>query len=641
MSLTFKLVRSLTRFVVFIFFGEVDIAGMENLAKHGPVILVGKIMHGIPVVRAADKARGPPSSEAKLVDFRSDSNIVVGTSECQFMSSVKVSESLVTKGLGCAPLQIVEVLSDTEVRVKPPVKHEDEPDALTPLALVFPSPVGFKILPKIDQSEMFAKTFDALGAGKCVCLFPEGGSSDRTDLLPLKAGVSVMALGAAAQGTKVHVVPFGLNYNQASAWRSRVLVDVGQPIPIPNHVLEDFRQGKKREAYAEFLTMVESGLRGVTLNAPDQQTLAVLKCMRRMYQGEVELAPKRFMELNRKFVLAFHKFRTNEEFLHLVELIDEYLEDIKYLSVRDKEVAKFQGVGSLCTSLVSLFKLMGSLLEVSVLFLFSVPAFVVFAPMLLRINRVVKKEVSKALAGSTVKVKAHDVVASQKIMGAVIWYPITVLVWALVLVLVGGLLQFLLPGNAHTAHLIWILPVAFLVGIVPYSYMSIRAMDWAVRARKRQPSQWLIAKAICRSESKSVAGRLRQRRRQLVLEIQEFFEFVVVPQMEEWRVDPIVHRQTIVDRRRPSEVKRALAISTSIRAKDFEAQVMMEATTVPKSPSPRNKVMQQGGEFKPRSSSMDLVRRKSGIREAVKNMQDNVVGSAFGSTHDDDGTEDN
>lgn len=42
MSLTFKVVRSLTRFVVFIFFGEVDIAGMENLAKHGPVILVGK-----------------------------------------------------------------------------------------------------------------------------------------------------------------------------------------------------------------------------------------------------------------------------------------------------------------------------------------------------------------------------------------------------------------------------------------------------------------------------------------------------------------------------------------------------------------------------------------------------------------------
>ena len=38
--------------------------------------------------------------------------------------------------------------------------------------------------------------FDHLLDDGCIGIFPEGGSHDRPDLLPLKAGVAVMALGA-------------------------------------------------------------------------------------------------------------------------------------------------------------------------------------------------------------------------------------------------------------------------------------------------------------------------------------------------------------------------------------------------------------------------------------------------------------
>ncbi len=40
---------------------------------------------------------------------------------------------------------------------------------------------------------------ESLSRGACICLFPEGGSHDRSDLLPLKAGVAVMALTAQAR----------------------------------------------------------------------------------------------------------------------------------------------------------------------------------------------------------------------------------------------------------------------------------------------------------------------------------------------------------------------------------------------------------------------------------------------------------
>jgi len=43
---------------------------------------------------------------------------------------------------------------------------------------------------------MYEEVWKALNNNSCIGIFPEGGSHDRTDLLPLKAGICIMALGA-------------------------------------------------------------------------------------------------------------------------------------------------------------------------------------------------------------------------------------------------------------------------------------------------------------------------------------------------------------------------------------------------------------------------------------------------------------
>lgn len=45
---------------------------------------------------------------------------------------------------------------------------------------------SFKVAPKVDQGQVYDKVFDALSHDGCVGIFPEGGSHDRTELLPLK-----------------------------------------------------------------------------------------------------------------------------------------------------------------------------------------------------------------------------------------------------------------------------------------------------------------------------------------------------------------------------------------------------------------------------------------------------------------------
>lgn len=49
--------------------------------------------------------------------------------------------------------------------------------------------IEFKVAPKLDQTEVYDAVHTVLHHGGSIGIFPEGGSHDRTDLLPLKGNV--------------------------------------------------------------------------------------------------------------------------------------------------------------------------------------------------------------------------------------------------------------------------------------------------------------------------------------------------------------------------------------------------------------------------------------------------------------------
>lgn len=119
--------------------------------------------------------------------------------------------------------------------------------------------------------------------------FAPGGSHDRTDLLPLKAGVTIMALGAMASNPnlRLKIVPVGLSYFHAHKFRSRAVVEFGAPLDIPAELVTQFSQGgkDKRAACGQLLDVIYEALKTVTLRTPDFETLMVrffngLRCAR-------------------------------------------------------------------------------------------------------------------------------------------------------------------------------------------------------------------------------------------------------------------------------------------------------------------------------------------------------------------------
>jgi glycerol-3-phosphate O-acyltransferase / dihydroxyacetone phosphate acyltransferase len=113
------------------------------------------------------------------------------------------------------------------------------------------------------NADAFAAIHSALAAEQMVLIFPEGRSWDEPRLAPIKTGTARIALSARQSGVHdVTIVPIGINYERKEGRRSRVLVEVGQPI-----ALDALSQA---QAQVEPLTTeISRRLHAVTLNFDD------------------------------------------------------------------------------------------------------------------------------------------------------------------------------------------------------------------------------------------------------------------------------------------------------------------------------------------------------------------------------------
>lgn len=112
----------------------------------------------------------------------------------------------------------------------------------------------------------FSRCHDLLARGGAIALFPEGQSHNEPALQPLKTGAARIALEARAKnpGLAVRILPVGLLFDAKESFRSRALVQVGEPLdPEPEVALA--REDPVQAARA-LTTRIDAALKEVTLN---------------------------------------------------------------------------------------------------------------------------------------------------------------------------------------------------------------------------------------------------------------------------------------------------------------------------------------------------------------------------------------
>ncbi|PYH97503.1 glycerol-3-phosphate acyltransferase Sct1 [Aspergillus ellipticus CBS 707.79] len=395
-------------------------------------------MGALPVVRSMDHVK-PAKGEIYLPDPENDPTLVRGRGTDFTTDQYMVGGSIILPRVGkTSPEQqaIEEILGPDALRLRKPFKKFEKDH---PLYQALRKGTPFKIAPHINQSKMFAAVYGELIAGGCIGIFPEGGSHDRPSLLPLKAGVAIIALGTLAQDPNcgLSIIPCGMNYFHPNKFRSRAVVEFGNPVQVHPDQIEAFKAGgnSKRNAVGSLLETIQEALTAVTQQAPDHETLMVIQATRRLYKPlRMKLPLPVVIELNRRLLKGYTQFKDEPKVLQLKKAISDYNRRLRALGVRDHQV-EWGDVKHRPWWLVlgTLLYRVGELLTLAV---GTLPSVALFWPVFVTAKVVSVKKQRKALAGSVVKLEGRDVVGTWKILVAMglapalyTWYTVLVTIW--------------------------------------------------------------------------------------------------------------------------------------------------------------------------------------------------------------------
>lgn len=313
-----------------------------------------------------------------------------------------------------------------------------------------------RLLTKVECSTL---VYRELCDGGCVGIFPEGGSHDRPNLLPLKAGVALIALGTLARQPDcgLSIIPCGLNYFHPNKFRSRAVIEFGNPVQVHPDQIEAFKMGGhlKRNAVGSLLETINGSLAAVTQQAPDRETLMVIQATRRLYKPlRMKLPLAVVIELNRNLLKGYTRFRDEPKVVHLKKAVSDYNDRLKALGIRDHQV-EWGDVEQRPWWVVFgiLLLRIGEFLALAV---GTLPSIALFWPVFVITKIVSLKKQRSALAASVVKLEGRDVVGSWKIiveMGlapslytlhtaiATVWLNYCPMMGITVLLWVGGLIR--------------------------------------------------------------------------------------------------------------------------------------------------------------------------------------------------------
>ncbi|KIP09126.1 hypothetical protein PHLGIDRAFT_116689 [Phlebiopsis gigantea 11061_1 CR5-6] len=430
----------------------------------------GRLMRSIPVVRAQDNAN-PATGRLSLSP--DDPCLVLGHGT-RFHDELQPRvQILLPKYAGAFSAEVVNVLSDTQLRIKREFGGDSGKgtgkirEKLAELRANGVEGTEFKRIPHVDQAETFQYVYEALNNNGSIAIFPEGGSHDRTDLLPLKAGVSIMALGAMVNNpdVKVKIVPVGMSYFHPHKFRSRAVVEFGHAMDVPETLVEEFKLGgcHKREAVSKLLDLIHDGLKTVTIRAPDYDTLMLIQAARRLYVTPGQhLTLGQVVELNKRFLEAYVEFKDEPPVQRLREDVLKYNRILRDLGLRDHQVpgarkAGWRTFGLLCYRILLL----------GVWTILALPGLILNGPIFLTASIVSKKKAKEALAASVVKVQGRDVVATWKVLISLGLAPLLCSFYALLVTLV------MTKANAPASWIIWS-PMVVVAALIMIGFAALK-----------------------------------------------------------------------------------------------------------------------------------------------------------------------
>ncbi|KAL0086234.1 hypothetical protein J3Q64DRAFT_1658671, partial [Phycomyces blakesleeanus] len=418
-----------------------------------------RMVNAIPVIRPQDSAIPGKG----VIHLDREYSLLINGTDTEFLSQLKPRDSIVLPG-GAGVAEVARIVSDTQLELCKEFKALKAIDLLTNSA----NGTKYKCMPHIEQGSVYEQVYEQLYRNECITVFPEGGSHDRAEILPLKAGVTLMALGAMAKypGLDVKIVPCGLNYFHAHRFRSRAVIEFGTPLTISTEMVDMYKCGgnDKRDACGKLLDTIYGALKSVTVNAGSYETLMLIQAGRRLYKpAHRKLRISQVVDLNRRFLIGYNLFKDDPKVIDLQQKVLAYNQLLKYHGIKDHQVSKTSVRGRRRTAGLILKRIC----IITLLALWAFPGGLLNLPVAILAKVISQRKAADALKGSTVKIAGRDVLATWKLLVGLVVLPTLYAFYSFIMLVV------VLQTNLDPVWK-WLLPIATWILLPFVSYASLR-----------------------------------------------------------------------------------------------------------------------------------------------------------------------
>jgi len=208
------------------------------------------------------------------------------------------------------------------------------------------------------NEETFVAARKLLARGGTIGICPEGVSHDAPGLKPIKTGAARISLAAVSTGevSDLKIVPAGLYYTSKTRFRSSALLYFGNPISVEPVNLEP-DGSPPRDAVRELSKRIEKALREVILDAQHEEALLTTARAERIFSSasnDNDDSLKDELRLQQLFMRAYSVLQQQQpERLRKLEVrMIRFEEELKQAGVDPEELAAPHSTQSVFTTIL-------------------------------------------------------------------------------------------------------------------------------------------------------------------------------------------------------------------------------------------------------------------------------------------------